>query len=147
MHVIAYNGGYKYQLAKRYSMTLPLVCTRPIYTEYIKLIGHTDATSWLQVEEGYAWDGPSGPCPDLPSIMRGSLVHDALYQLMRDEYLDHRVYREKADAVLRDLCLEDGLWPPAAWLVYWAVRAFADPESEPSSRRPLTYAGRRRPAP
>ena len=41
--------------------------------------------------------------------MRGALVHDALYQLMRLKQLDYEQYRDRADEVLRDLCKEDGM--------------------------------------
>ena len=39
------------------------------------------------VEKDYAWDGPSGPTIDTSNSMRASLVHDVLYQAMREEGL------------------------------------------------------------
>ena len=53
--------------------------------------------------------------------MRGSLVHDALYQLMREGLLDLG-WRETADQELRRVCLEDGMSAIRAWWVYKAVR-------------------------
>ena len=67
--------------------------------------------------------------------MRGSLVHDALYQLMRLSALDYKVYRKRADEILKEICLEDGMWSFRAWYVYQAVHLFAGggahPQGEP----------------
>ena len=75
----------------------------------------------LIIKKGYAWDGPSGPTIDTPNFMRGSLVHDALYQLMREKLIpqDHREY---ADKLLREICIEDGMSRIRAWWVYHSVR-------------------------
>jgi hypothetical protein len=77
----------------------------------------------LKIKKGYVWDGPSGPTIDTWTFMRASLVHDALYQLIREGLLplDSRV---KADELLRKMCLEDGMSRMRAWWVYRAVRAF-----------------------
>ena len=48
----------------------------------------------LVIQKGYAWDGPSGPTIDTENFMRGSLVHDALYQLFREGKLDPEKQRE-----------------------------------------------------
>ena len=39
----------------------------------------------LQIAAGYAWDGASGPTIDTRNSMIASLVHDALYQLIRED--------------------------------------------------------------
>jgi hypothetical protein len=57
--------------------------------------------------------------------MRGSLVHDALYQLMRLSTLDYEVHRKRADEILKDICLEDGMSMLRAWYVYQGVHLFA----------------------
>ena len=75
----------------------------------------------LTVRKGYAWDGPSGPTIDTPNFMRGSLVHDVLYQLMREELIPQE-HREYADKLLREICLEDGMSQIRAWVVYQGVR-------------------------
>jgi predicted HicB family RNase H-like nuclease len=36
------------------------------------------------------------------------LVHDALYQLMRENYPDLNIHREAADRILQKICKEDG---------------------------------------
>lgn len=136
MKCIAYNGGYKYQLKQEYTVTIGIRPQTAIDTEYIDL----DTDGRLTIAEGYAWDGPSGPTIDTLTFMRGSLVHDALYQLMREQRLDHVLHREAADRTLQQICIEDGMWSVRAWLVYHAVRLFADPAADPSARRPLTLA-------
>jgi len=55
--------------------------------------------------------------------MRGSLVHDALYQLMRKKQLPVS-YKDYADKLLHDICIEDGMSKFRAWYVYHAVRLF-----------------------
>ena len=136
MKCIAYNSGYKYQLKEIYSVVINITPTAPINTEYIDL----DTAGNLTISEGYAWDGPSGPTIDTLTFMRGSLVHDALYQLMREKNLDHKVHREAADRMLQKICKEDGMWSLRAWWVYHGVRLFADPAADPSDKRPVTRA-------
>ena len=77
----------------------------------------------LLVKELYAWDGPSGPTIGTPSFMRGSLFHDALYQLIREGHLASS-WRKYADQLLREICLEDGMNRFRAWYVYRSVRMF-----------------------
>ncbi len=136
MKCIAYKDGYKYQLKETYSLTIDIRPPAAIDTEYVDL----DENGKLTLQAGYAWDGPSGPTIDTLDFMRGSLVHDALYQLMRENLLDRRVYREPADRILQNLCKEDGMSALRAWGVYQAVRLFADPAADPASDRPLTRA-------
>ena len=136
MKCIAYNGGYKYQLKQQYTLQIDIKPPNPVTTEYIKLT----AQGQLTVEEGYAWDGPSGPTIDTLNFMRGSLVHDALYQLMREGEIDKAAWRERADRILQEICLEDGMSSLRAWAVYHAVRLFADPAADPASKRPVIFA-------
>ncbi len=138
MKCIAYSGGYKYQLKRTLELAIGLVPAAPVHTEYVRL----DLRGVIVVREGYAWDGPSGPAIDSVSFMRGSLVHDALYQLMRDGHLDHLHYRDAADRTLQKLCLEDGMWRIFAWCAYWLVRRWGDPYCDPARRRPPLRAPR-----
>lgn len=128
-----YKEGYKYQLVEdliivtelvglpgtRSTQFLPPSWIAPEPDPYIVLYEN----GWLWVRAGYAWDGPSGPTIDTANFMRGSLVHDALYQLIRQGKLgaEHRKY---ADQLLRKMCREDGMSWLRAWWVYRAVRAF-----------------------
>ena len=126
--MIKYREGYKYQLATDYTVATGIIPPAVIITEYIHL--YPDGS--LFVKEGYAWDGPSGPTVDTLNFMRGSLAHDALYQLMREGQLDHDTCREAADRLLQRLCLEDGMWALRGWWVYQGVRIFGDPAADPA---------------
>ena len=132
---IAYKGGYKYQLKHEYLVLIPVRPPAPIVTEFVSL----DAVGMLRLKAGYAWDGPSGPTRDSPSFMRGSLVHDALYQLMRERHLDRATHRGPADELLREMCRADGMSAIRAWWVYRGLRLFADPAADPAADRPLTF--------
>lgn len=79
------------------------------------------STGKLVIRKGYSWDGPSGPSIDTKNFMQGSLIHDALYQLMRERVLPQTA-RERADQILREVCLQDGMSSFRAWYVYKAVR-------------------------
>ena len=102
---IKYIDGYKHQLYETYSVKLrnnPLV----VYDgEYLSL----DINGILTIKKGYAWDGASGPTWDTKNCKRASLVHDALYQLMREEVLP-RKYRKSADYLFYKHLREDGMW-------------------------------------
>ena len=134
MKCIKYKSGYKYQLKDNYSVTIPVKPPADIITAYITL----NTQGLLMLRDGYAWDGPSGPTIDTLTFMRGSLIHDALYQLMREGKLDRTVFREPVDQLLRAICIEDGMWPFRAWYVYQAVRRFARDATDPAQDHPLT---------
>lgn len=131
---IFYNSGYKYQLKENYSHQTPFVGDQ-ISTDFILLT----STGLLVIKKGYAWDGPSGPTFDTPDFMRGSLVHDALYQLMRESQLDRR-YKDAADRMLQAICIEDGMPRFLAAIVYQAVKKFGGPATDPNINHPLLTA-------
>lgn len=133
---ITYRDGYKHQLTEDYIIDTGIKPAGLVVTRFLVL----SLDGRLTVLKGYAWDGPSGPTFDSPSFMRGSLVHDALYQLMRDEYLDHDICRESADRLLQKLCLEDRMNPLRAKWVYEAVRTYGEPSADPARRRPVVMA-------
>ena len=91
-----------------------------------------DSAGELSISTDYAWDGPSGPTIDTRNFMRGSLVHDALYQLMRERVLDDRKDRKHADKLLRIIVRKDGMSRMRAWWVYRALRLFGGPAARPS---------------
>jgi len=72
--------------------------------------------------------------------MRGSLVHDALYQLMREDLLDNDTTREPADRLLQSMCREDGMSAIRAWWVYHGLRIGGNPAANPDNQRPVTKA-------
>lgn len=126
---------HKYQLVRDFKLSMSWKPVRKLATSYA--VFHEDGI--LVIRAGYAWDGPSGPTIDTKSFMRGSLVHDALYQLMREGRLDPS-WRKEADKTLRRLCREDGMSWLRAWYVYRSVRAFAGGAIEPERPRPVLMA-------
>jgi hypothetical protein len=133
---IEFRGGYRYQLNRDYSVMTPLRPPRNCISDYVLL----ETGGALHVRKSYAWDGPSGPTFDTPSFMRGSLVHDAIYQLIRERHLPMDPFRELADRLLRQHCLEDGMSALRAWYVYQAVRLRGEDALSPSKARPLRVA-------
>ncbi len=67
--------------------------------------------------------------------MRASLVHDALYQLMRNEYLATRTYRKVADQLFKEICKEDGVSNLKASAYYKALRKFGKPAAIPQNKK------------
>jgi hypothetical protein len=135
MTCIRYADGYKYQLRAAYAVLLPELADparAAIVTDWIEL----DPDGTMRFRPGYAWDGASGPTLDTRDTMRGSLVHDGGYQLMRLGLLDHTKHRAPFDRAFHRICLEDGMWGPRAWAWYHMVRIFADPAADPAKARP-----------
>lgn len=141
---IVYKGGYKYQLAETYEVDVAVHPPEDIKTDYIEL----NNSGHLVIKNGYAWDGPSGPTFDTRDFMRGSLVHDALYQLMRMDLLSGELHRNRADKELKRLCLEDGMSSIRAWWVYQGVKHFAAKAANKKNAKTVRYApdGERVPA-
>jgi len=136
MECITYKAGYKYQLKASYVTQIDIRPAVHIDMEYLALT----TGGILTVKKGYAWDGPSGPTIDTLNFMRGSLVHDALYQLMRERRLDEGKYRETADRLLQTMCKEDGMSALRAWWVYQGVHFFGKPSADPANDKPVIRA-------
>lgn len=122
-------NSYKYELME------PLLTEIPGLHGYISTAFiHLD-DEILRVEKGYCWDGASGPTIDTKSTIRGSLVHDALYQLMRMGLLQQS-YKPLADQTFRRLILEDGMGKFRAWYYYNGVRFFGKGSAKVQQREP-----------
>lgn len=137
IQTIKYKEGYKYQLAE---LHLSFVDIRP--EEDIGVDGYVwlSANGVLSLKKGYAWDGPSGPTIDTLNFMRGSLVHDALYQLMRSGQLDYKKHRKHADKLLYKMCREDGMSWIRAQIVYAAVRWAGRGAAKPANAKKIITA-------
>lgn len=122
--------GYKYRVENAVKATVPILGVDS-FTTYIAL--HRNGL--FQIHKGYAWDGPSGAI-DTMNFMRGSLVHDALYQLIRMGKLDPK-WRKAADEILYEVCRMDGMSWWRAWYVLRAVRRFAGFSAIPGTQGKL----------
>ncbi len=87
----------------------------------------------LQVKEGYRFDGSSGPAIDTKSSQLAALVHDCLYQLMRQSQLSTK-WRKKADQIYRDLCIKGGMTRARAYIRYFALRIGGGKHAKPTRR-------------
>ena len=136
---ITYRAGYKYQLENAYIHQLSYVFPDVAYeyeTDYLWL----GLDKKLIVKKGYAWDGPSGPTIDTKNFMRGSLVHDALYQLMRLGYLDKNICRILADQELYRICSEDEMSWVRTRMMYYSLRVFGNPAARHNAENPIIEA-------
>lgn len=94
----------------------------------------------LKCKKGYAWDGSSVPFKKILRVlsfglykadrysMMASLAHDALYQLFREKH-SSVLWREDADWLYYDLCIEGGMSRRQANWRLEAVRKFAEKSS------------------
>lgn len=112
-----YKMGLKYQLDKMYITQTPIKGLHVMSNDgFVKLT----PSGFLFIKAGFAWDGPSGPMLDSQWVMTPSLVHDALYQLIREGKLSIDTYRSVADQLFYDMCMnraprdEDGTVEPWA---------------------------------
>ncbi len=118
MGAIHYKQGYKYQLVEDIRHSLPAIF-KPFVaaTDYVML-----SEGLLTIRKGYAWNGATGAL-DTATFMKPSLIHDALYKLIRTGHLPEML-RIEADKELKDLCLKSGMTKMRATYVYWFVRLF-----------------------
>lgn len=157
---IHYKAGYKYRLEQDWIDTIPVTfdewlmlkrAGRPIKTKtpWIELTWSSTIEGAMttgdhliiHLRAGYAWDGPSGPAQDTPSFMRASLVHDALYQLMRLQLLP-QAFRPAADRIMTRYTELDGMWPLRRWWTHRAVRLAAGYAASPKNQKPVLKAPR-----
>ncbi|MDX8386352.1 MAG: DUF1353 domain-containing protein [Gallionella sp.] len=131
MERILYKKGYKYQLFEEYQTDIPIMLDQDIFSRghYVTL----SKEGRIVIKKGYAWDGPSGPTIDTLNFMRGSLVHDALYQFIREQKLVKHIHRDQADKLLQKMCKEDGMSSIRAWLVYHGVSKFGGSAADPTN--------------
>lgn len=125
-------------MAESYAISISIKAKSDIKTEFIDL----DTEGNLIVKKGYAWDGPSGPVKDTKENMRASLVHDALYQLMRNKEINSRTHRKAADQEFKDLCKADGVSNFRASVYYKALRKFGKPAASPENKKKVVRAPR-----
>lgn len=133
---IKYRSGYKYQLAADYSIKTDVKARKLVDEAFI---GLTKAGT-LTIRKGYAWDGPSGPVIDTKENMRASLVHDALYQLLRLEFLTGKANRKRADKTFEKVCVADGVPKPIARTYYLGLRVGGEPFADPKNKKRVRKA-------
>lgn len=119
MKFIRYTDGYRFQLEEDYEHQTSITPVSPGGNRFV----HMTLSGLLLMRAGYAWNGANKPAVNNDTIIRGSALHDAGYQLTRLGVLSLD-QRDQVDRLFQAVCLEDGMWPPRAWWVYQAVRLF-----------------------
>lgn len=118
--MIKYKEGYKYQIIETYTVQTNITPQEDVnHSGWVTL----SKEGVLTIKAGYAWDGPSGPTIDTKNFMRGSLIHDALYQLLREGLLGMEWFDASNDE-LWEACRADGMSWLRAWYVYAGVQRF-----------------------
>lgn len=116
---VFYTDGYRYKTETAFMIKTGIIPIAPGGNDFVKL----DVHGLLTISSQYAWDGASGPAINTLNFIRGSLVHDALYQLIREGVLTSE-QRDQADRLLVKLTREDGMSALRCWWVYTAVSLF-----------------------
>lgn len=117
---LGWFGKYKWRLNETYVYFIPIKDFNGHgANDYVSITQHGK----LFIKKGYCWDGASGPTWDTDSCRRGSMVHDALYQLIREGIIP-KTCKGIADKILHDILIEDGMWKWRADGWYWAVDNF-----------------------
>ncbi len=130
-----YRKGYKYQLAEAEKFVTTIRPGYVINTEFI----HLAAKGRLMVRRGYAWDGPSGPTWDTKNSMRGSLYHDAIYQLIRQGRLNPK-WRAMADKEFGGYLQDDGMSRLRSYFWVRELKNFGGPSADPRNRKKIFTA-------
>ena len=133
---------YLYRISEKLSIEVPFVSgLRPgqiVANEFIKLEVIDCEAVLITAKAGYAWDGASGAV-NTKSWIIPSLVHDILYQLMREGLLNQSL-RKQADLAmhyfLKKYMSRGGyfskLWGNSrAKMSYIAVRALGEKYTKP----------------
>lgn len=123
--VVYYRTGYRHQLAEDFELDVSeygIFPHSPGGNDYVQLTLGGD----LHISKGYAWDGASGPAINTTSFVRPSLVHDALYQLIRMGVVP-RDCRAAADRLLGQMLREDSLIIAnrQPWFARWPLTVVA----------------------
>ena len=109
---------YKYRLYNRFFYQVDIIGVKMSQSSFLTL-----TNGCLDIRKGYTWDGATDPAIDTANFMKASLVHDALYQLIREGVID-RDERNKCDKILQTICIQEGMSKIRAWFVYQGVKRF-----------------------
>ena len=141
MSKITYKSGYKYQLVNDANFITGINFADYFANEYQGEVNievpfiRLSVGGAIMIGRGYAWDGVTA-APDFHRAQRAALLHDALYQLIRNGHLKPTA-RILADRAFRDMMRADGF--KLRTLYFIAVRLFGKRAATPSAmRKPFT---------
>jgi hypothetical protein len=115
---VVYKKGYKYQLKQLFMFQTGITGSASGSNYWCGL----SANGVLTANDGYAWDGVTSAF-DTKASLRASLVHDVLYQLIREGKLPSSMKKD-ADEEFYRICVQDGVWSVRAKYMWLAVRLF-----------------------
>lgn len=121
---------YKYQLMEDFVFETE-IRGYEMFLAYLKI----EKDGRLTVYKGYAWDGASGPTLDTQNAMRGSLVHDALYQLLRENGLPQDMI-VPVDKLFRKIIRQDGMSTFRSWYWYQGLRLAKGKAAQKGTQKP-----------
>ena len=130
---IRYRKGYRYVLAEDYYFNTTIHPLCQVTTDLVRLYPDGRCT----VQRGYAWNGASGPVVDTQEVLRASLEHDILYQLMRLGLIS-RDCQGAADAQYRRTHAADGGWRWWGRTMETVLGWWGDDATKPSAE-PVVY--------
>ena len=110
-----YKKGYKYQLHEDYTIKVTITGSVVLQRFYT-----LDMDGTLVVFKGYAYDGLTNAL-DTKGAMTAALVHDVLYQMIRNGQIAEG-FRRNADNMFWRLCIKNGTGRFRAWYMHKAVR-------------------------
>ena len=79
----------------------------------------------LVLSSGYTWDGASGPVLDTKNFLRASLVHDALFDLLKYGGMP-RENLPQVNALFIQLAIEDGVSKLRTSIASWGLRVLGE---------------------
>lgn len=109
---------YKYKLISPFKYKTDLITTT-CNTHYTKL----KKTGEIYINNEYAWDGGSFIAIDNKPMMYASLIHDSLYQLIREGYMSYK-FKKIADIIFKEALINYGSSKIRATWCYLAVKYF-----------------------
>jgi len=116
---ITWDSKYKYKLNSEYAIKLNVKPEAKITGDFYTLL----PSGLLTISADYEWDGASGPAIDTKNIMRASLVHDVLYQMIRCGQLPYK-YKKDSDKELPRIMNEDSTSVKFAGKIWDKLREF-----------------------
>ena len=129
---IAYtNVNYRYQLADDLVVQTRIFPAAAIHHPFFTL----SMTGLLVIKRGYAWDGISFfLSPQTKTSVKGTCVHDCLYQMLRLGLLDQE-WKPWADEEMKRVFIASGMHKWRATYMYKAVLKHGKPAADPKNVR------------
>ncbi len=107
---VEFSESYPYKLQEDVCVQTKIQHGKRLITE--NELASLDKNGLLRIKKGFIWNG-ANVIPDTRSNMFAALVHDALYQIMRDYQenmgdIDREEFRESADKLFLELWIKNG---------------------------------------